>query len=225
MASSQSNNAGPTNGLSSTYQSSWQRPSIPYDPSLLRQQIPPSIDPDNRRVSQIHYSPENPTDPGVQSPNSRSGSQPSGATQPVYTLQNPYTGQSIPDLSALMFPSADPFVYPNQPMTTLENRQYIKQENAIPSGMFDLPGPIHASAPYHTTNPQVYGQPPSFLMQGQQPGNVPNVYPSTNLGSRDNSAPLIPRQESSTEGWPQQQHQFDQIFGEDWGGWMNQGGR
>lgn len=30
-------------------------------------------------------------------------------------------GYNIPDLAAIMFPSADPFAYPNQPMTTLEN--------------------------------------------------------------------------------------------------------
>jgi len=219
MASNQANNAGGKDEFSPTNRGSWQRV------STLRHQIPPSIDSDNRRAPRDPYSPSNQNSAGMQTPNSRSSSQPSGATQSVYGLQNPFTGQSIPDLSALMFPSADPFVYPNQPMTTLENRQSIKQENPIDSSMFNLPGPCTTSAPYKNMVANTYGQSSPFLMQGPQPGYVQGENPSMGMNSGDNSAPLMPMQQNNAGGWPRRQQQIDQLFGEDWGGWMNQGYR
>ncbi len=124
-----------------------------------------------------------------------------------------------------MFPSADPFVYPNQPMTTLESQQSIKDENSLDSSMFNLPGPTTTSAPYENVDAQIYGHSRPFLMQGQQPGYVQDVNQSIGLDSTNNIASSRSMQENNVGGWPQQQQQFDQLFGEDWGGWMNQGYR
>jgi len=57
----------------------------------------------------------------------------------------------LPDLSAMMFPSAEPLTYPNQPLTTFENNRFAK-------------GP-----PYYNTNMNAFNN-GSTVMQGR-PGN------------------------------------------------------
>lgn len=51
----------------------------------------------------------------------------------------------LPDMSAMMFPSADPFAYPNQPMTTFENTAHFNQfQPKSESGGFPLSEPSSA---------------------------------------------------------------------------------
>ena len=137
---------------------------------------------------------------------------------------------SVPDLSSMMFPSADPFVYPNQPMTTLEDRQVIKQENPVDSNSFSQPSP--SGVPY---NNLYYGSLP-YMMQSEPPGfGMQGMHPSMGMTSSEPAAPAMPTRANEGGGWPQQQQQqrpggmsgvnMDQLFGEDWGGWMNQGYR
>lgn len=141
-------------------------------------------------------------------------------------MQNNY----VPDLSSMMFPSSDPFAYPNQPMTTLENRQSIKQENPVDRGMFSPP--TTSGAPYDNLD---YGSLP-YMMQSQQLGfGMQSMNPSMDMSNIDSTPTTMPMQGNEGGGWPQKQQQqrpggtpgvnIDQLFGEDWGGWMNQGYR
>ena len=94
--------------------------------------------------------------------------------QQKYNMQQQVSiNNALPDLSAMMFPSADPFAYPNQPLMEFDN---IKQEsvgsmpqpnypssNGAQPGMYDdlegqLFNPIH---PY-----LIHGQ-PNFDLPGQ----------------------------------------------------------
>lgn len=64
----------------------------------------------------------------------------------------------IPDLSAMMFPSADPFAYPNPPMTTFENSTFNNLNMAFngasgPPGGGGLPQPSTLPDPLYTFPP------------------------------------------------------------------------
>lgn len=111
------------------------------------------------------------------------------------TFVDPPTGLNVPlsDVNAMMFPSADPFAYPNQPMTTFENNhpQSFKPEQSptvgnlpfhvsgmevkshpafVPSGGINMP-----TMPRRPTDNdvQLFGPMPMYLMQGaQQQGQV-----------------------------------------------------
>lgn len=200
--------------ISPNQQASLKRSSTAQDSSPLRDQIN-NLDPVYRRDSQDPYSASN---------NSPGGSLPSSAAS--YGGQNNY----VPDLSSMMFPSADPFAYPNQPMTTLETRQSIKQESPMDPNMFSPPNT--SGPPYENLD---YGSLP-YLMQNQQLGfGMQSMTPTMGMSNADATPTTMPTQGSEGGGWPQQQQQqrpggtsavnLDQLFGEDWGGWMNQGYR
>ena len=200
--------------ISPNQQGSLKRPSTEQDSLPPRDQIT-TLDPVYRRGSQDPYSTSN---------SSPSSSIPSSATS--YGISNTY----VPNLSSLMFPSADPFAYPNQPMTTLANQQSIKQENPIDSNMFSPPNT--SGAPYHNLD---YGSLP-YMAQSQQHGfGMQNMTYSTGTSNTDLTPTTMPIQGNEGGGWPQQQQQqrpgstpgmnIDQLFGEDWAGWMNQGYR
>ena len=157
---------------------------------------------------------------------------PTNGDQSAFGTQNNFLGQDVPDLSAMMFPSGDPFAYPNQPMTTLENRQAIKQENPMDSGTFNLPGPTTTGAPYDNYNAQMYNQMPPYMMPGQSSGYPQGVNTSMGMTSAGSNTPSSVPQGFGAANWSLNDTQsrpsstpgggFDQLFGEDWGGFMNQ---
>ena len=206
---------------SPTQQDSWKRTLTHQEPSNLRHQAVNNVDSQYRRGSQDPYSSSNLDSTVMQTPNNPSSSMPPSTTQASFGMQNPFTSQVVPDLSAMMFPSADPFAYPNQPMTTLENRQFIKQENPMDSVIYNLAPTTSAS--YDGLNSQLFGRMSPYLMQGQQPG-----FGMQSMNSADAAATSV---SMDAGGWLQQPQRlggtpgvnFDQLFGEDWGGWMNQG--
>ncbi|KAE8451957.1 hypothetical protein EG329_002121 [Mollisiaceae sp. DMI_Dod_QoI] len=92
--------------------------------------------------------------------------------QPRFPMQQPQFGinTAVPDLSAMMFPSADPFAYPNQPMTAFDN---MKQEsiglmnNSQMPHMF-VPNGTPTGGRYDDLEGQLFGPLPPYLTQGQQ---------------------------------------------------------
>ena len=205
--------------ISPNQQGSLKRSSIAQDSSPLHDHMT-NLDPIYRR---------GPHDPRSTSNNSPSSSIPPSAIS--HSTQDNY----VPALSSMMFPSADPFAYPNQPLTTLENRQVIKQENPIDSDMFSPP--ITSGAQYENLD---YGSLP-YMMQSQQLGfGMQSINSSMGISSTNSAPTTMPVHGNEGGPWPQQQQQqqqqqprsgdtpgvnYDQLFGEDWGGWMNQGYR
>lgn len=98
-------------------------------------------------------------------------SSPSNGLLP-YNLPLDMTNPNLPDLSAMMFPSAEPFTYPNQPLTTFENNQFAKDPN-----MFNnfneskvpvmMPGQSTATEA-DNLEAQFYALPPYMMQQQQQ---------------------------------------------------------
>jgi hypothetical protein len=81
----------------------------------------------------------------------------------------------------MMFPSSDPFAYPNQPMTALEDAQVGSfggdslqdlsqtQQSGLLTTSPTGPPPGSAGFSDASMDMQIFGMPP-YLMQGQQPG-------------------------------------------------------
>ncbi|KAI9817713.1 MAG: hypothetical protein M1832_004607, partial [Thelocarpon impressellum] len=133
---------------------------------------------------------------------------------------------AFPDLNAMMFPSADPFAYPNQPMTTLENRQYQYPGAFVP--------PTEAKAGpgrevYVPVDEQLFGQAAPYLPEGaqeQRVGGPLDMAPQMDLLANDlllNSANfgLAPSQAFSSqppggEITGAQGINLDELFGEHW---------
>jgi hypothetical protein len=116
-----------------------------------------------------------------------------GLSFPATPLTNTFldsSGLNVPlsDFNAMMFPSADPFAYPNQPMTTYENShpQEFKPETspAVANLPYQVSGldmkqhpapfsPVGMGVPLGPRRPtdsdvQLFGPMPMYLMHGAQ---------------------------------------------------------
>ncbi|MCJ1384814.1 hypothetical protein MMC17_007932 [Xylographa soralifera] len=189
----------------------WKRNSLPYNNSSPLAET-------QRRSSHDIYPSSSSGQAGVMTPDSpvSSGLSFSSAQTP-FTMQQGFSIPSaLPDLSAMMFPSTDPFAYPNQPMTTLENRQSTKQENYDPNGLYNS---TLNNAQYENPEVQLFGPLPPYLMGGHHPGIMQGLGPQIDMSGAgvDWSAQQQP---GRTHGM-----NMDEIFGEEWkGGWMDTGG-
>ena len=84
--------------------------------------------------------------------------------------------EQVPDFNMMMFPSQDPFAYPNPPMTTLEAHQIhgpyspssIAPSSSDPNNQ-NLSSNLSPTT-FDDFNPQAFGHLPPYLMQAQQPG-------------------------------------------------------
>ena len=90
-----------------------------------------------------------------------------------FVFQQPFGENGLPDMNNMMFPTGDPFAYPEQPMTTFENEQcsrgsmdgFVDPDQK--SGLF-IPNDI-GGAPYDSLEAQLFGPLPPYLMSGQHP--------------------------------------------------------
>lgn len=229
-----------------------------FDPSSIRH---PSIghpydSTDPSSASSTILTPQTPSSGG---PGFSSQGPPNTQPPPPHPLTD-LTSHGVPDLSAMMFPTSDPFAYPNQPMTTLENSGCVKQEeNLSPTDLYPPPdGTISTTAPPFQ-NFDMQFQMPDYMMQSNHNHNnnnnhnnqipaggnwglpeAPSMMMGANTNANDNMdgsrsagggggggvvPPWPPQQQQQQQPQQQQQQQrsYDQLFGEDWGGWMNQG--
>ena len=95
--------------------------------------------------------------------------QSASVNQPALSLQ-----EQVPNLNTMMFPSPDPFAYPNAPMTIFESQQ-LKQERLYSSNVPPSSDPRQTannalSPTFGGMDAQTFGPLPPYLMQAQQPG-------------------------------------------------------
>ena len=216
---------------SPVHASGWSRLPLPQASNLRRSnsQAEPHFPPS----SQDPYDSSVGSNAGVDTTSSTTNpmQSPANASQDL-GMPKSSNGLAVPDLSAMMFPSPDPFAYPDQPMTTLENRQFIKQEdnNAVDLNMFNLGAPSTTSTPYEQINHPMFGQLPPYMTQGDHSGlTMPNLQQSGNTHGPGSATASMWLQRNDGQFWPSQQEQrfggttLDSLYGEDWGGWMKQG--
>ena len=158
------------------------------------------------------------------------GDVPSQTPDSAVYLHTP-TANAIPDLLAMMFPSEDPFAYPKQPLMTLENEDYIKEEPPMSSATFHP----SASAEYNSAGGPIFNEMPNhpWIPLRRHRGAF-TMAPQNNMNvSGDSLGQEGMATSQGAQGWENQQQaqgvaqgmNVDQLFGEDWGGWMNQGYR
>jgi len=140
-----------------------------------------------------------------------------------FGLASGQNNPNLPDLSAMMFPSAEPFTYPNQPLTTFENKQFGKQPQYFnnmndPSAMM---GSRMNQSDSENLEAQLFALPP-YMMQGnqwsvnlqgqQQQPPMQNVMPGSNQNG-------MPGGSVNNANWNNQQGQafadinLNDIFG------------
>jgi hypothetical protein len=185
----------------------------------------------------------------------RSRATPDSTSTGASSYATMFAGQSVNShnpvhkLDSLMFPSADPFAYPNQPMMELG---FQPKADATPITMTDQ-GPDSQflfSGSLEDIESQFFGQPPPYMMGQGQPSMQPfmnfsdNMFdPNSLMGfqqhppqQQQQQAPLPPQQQAGP-GMPQQrrggqnrhqQRRIEQIFTAhgmqpDWGGFFGSG--
>ncbi|GAB7353063.1 hypothetical protein MBLNU459_g3613t1 [Dothideomycetes sp. NU459] len=127
-------------------------------------------------------------------------------------LSNP----NLPDLSAMMFPSAEPFNYPNQPLTTFENNQFGKDQaffNSLSSASTpQMMGAGQASAVDNDKlEAQFYTLPPYMMQPSQQ--QLQQRQAAWNMGAagRPSAQQSQPRQQQQQQ---QQMNGMQQLSGQ-----------
>lgn len=108
-----------------------------------------------------------------------------------------------------MFPSGDPFAYPNQPMTELDN--CCKQENVADvlgtGAPLFMPNGVSGSVVYDDLEGQLFGPLPPYMMQGQQ------FYDATGqMGAENNILSSLGPQQMSYNYTPNVDVNFDGIL-------------
>ncbi|KAH0215979.1 hypothetical protein KCU90_g26152, partial [Aureobasidium melanogenum] len=138
-------------------------------------------------------------------------SSPSNGMLP-YNLTMDMTNPNLPDLSAMMFPSAEPFTYPNQPLTTFENNQFAKDPNIF-DNFGDSKVPVmmsgQSSGPEDNLEAQFYPLPPYMMQQPQQQQQQQGRWDMGMMQQQQQMANM--RQVSG--GWPGQQQGIGQGTG------------
>ena len=111
------------------------------------------------------YSPESASMANIDSANAT----PSSSTQSTFCPNQQYSS-ILPEMTDIMFPSADPFAYPNQPMMTLEDQDLFRPESTNVFSTSETPATTRG--PYGAFDTQFFGSLPPYMMQ----------FPETDLG-------------------------------------------
>ncbi|KAL8772958.1 MAG: hypothetical protein Q9209_001978 [Squamulea sp. 1 TL-2023] len=161
------------------------------------------------------------TSNGFQQDSNFMSSMPASVTQADFSPQQVVGGGDFPDLSTMMFPSNDPFAYPNQPMSTLESLHGGYQSQPFDMQFFnDSTTGDH----YSGINAPSYGPLPSYSTMGM-PGstNVKLKHADGHLVGTDGEQGWGQRPEQGRYAAPPTGLRWDSMFGEDWsGGWTGQ---
>ncbi|KAL8971474.1 MAG: hypothetical protein Q9183_001042 [Haloplaca sp. 2 TL-2023] len=142
------------------------------------------------------------------------------ATSAMFSPFLSSVGPGFPTVSNMMFPSNDPFAYPNQPMTALENYQGGGEHNpAFDTRSFHN---VSNGESYGDFNAPLYGQLPSFPVSGTRRAST---MADSHLDGQSMGVDGIPiRSQQGRMGVPPLGSNWDAMFGEDWSGaWTDQG--
>lgn len=150
------------------------------------------------------------------------GSMPPSATQPSFSPHLAIGRGDFPDLSTMMFPSNDPFAYPNQPMSTLESLHGGDQGQPYNMQLFNNLG---TSEGYTGISAPFYGPLPSYSMIGRSP-NLNESHAGGDAIGMDGNQRWGQGPEAGRYGGVPTGSGWDSMFGEDWSGaWTDQGFR
>lgn len=157
----------------------------------------------------------------------------SHTTQPAYGFHPASAHNPVQKLDTLMFPSEDPFAYPNQPMMELGFQPPVSMPSQGQNQQFFIPTSVD-----HLDS-QLLGQPPPYMIQHPpgQPGLefTANMYEPSMFSMQMSQHPSHQGHMQPGQMYPQrrvqsrqQERQIDQMFMEqglqaDWGSFFGSG--
>lgn len=152
------------------------------------------------------YSPES----GMTASFGSASATPSSSTRPTFDPNQQYSS-TLPDMGVIMFPSADPFDYPNQPIMTLENQNLFRPEDTHMFGTSNtMDAQPFASLPLYMTS--AFGfQPMSTTMDFTSAGNSGSTMATDDTAGRWSSEQ--PPNPSGSGGLPMN---YNNFFGQNW---------
>ena len=157
----------------------------PIPPVPFPQPLQPRSNPDYPSPTPALYTPPDSTEHIPQSGNispssAQNPSVPMAYAGPNSTLYN--LQPAIADLSAMMFPSSDPFAYPNQPMTALENAGF---------GAVDAAGPFQPQQAYYSNGSTTPNTSDGKLEPGLELHNFFGPIPAWLMSPHQQAAPIM----------------------------------
>ncbi len=149
-------------------------------------------------------------------------SMPPSATQANFPAPPAVGRGDFPDLSTMMFPSDDPFAYPNQPMSTLESLHGGDQGQPYNMQLFNSFG---TGEGYTGISTPFYGPLPSYPMTGRS-SNINASHAGGDATGIDGNQGWGQGPEAGRYGGLPTGSGWDSMFGEDWSGaWTDQESR
>lgn len=131
------------------------------------------VDAHYNRVAQENLTPSDLS--SIPTPDPQAGSiQSQVQPTPPYLVRPQSHVNDFYNFNAMMFPSADPFAYPNNPITILEDEQLRQRPLGVGTGTMDgsMPMPdqvMPTTTSYDNVEVQLYGPLPPYLMPTQPP--------------------------------------------------------
>ncbi|KAI9846113.1 MAG: hypothetical protein M1837_004369 [Sclerophora amabilis] len=177
---------------------------------------------DSTTLSNLHKPSAQSGTTSGETPQSPNSSMPFAQEQPSQLdPQQARVDNDLADLSAVMFPSGDPFAYPNQPITTLESKQHEQDPRngqVDTNGMF-MPDVIPHNT-YDDSSLPLYGQMPPYYVEGQQSDMNP---PALAEGLEEPHFGLDPESALVQSPWngPAPAINFEEILGAGGDEWNN----
>ncbi|KAL8692855.1 MAG: hypothetical protein Q9218_002205 [Villophora microphyllina] len=225
MGTKKSHVQSPTDGSSASSNVAnpdWRRASQPYNSPRPPRQSMTNADLTLRHSPQQGFTPTDPSSMGYQQHNSPPGSVPPSGTQASFPNPHSTENPGFPDLSSMMFPSDDPFAYPNQPMMTLENYQSGTQAQAFNTPAF----PVRTNGDsYDNFNAPYFGPMPSYSTSSiRQDPNITDGQGDSGSMNINSDHRRIQDSQQGRFGGQAPGSTWGAMFGEDWsGGWAEQG--
>lgn len=136
-----------------------------------------------------------------------------------------YPDGGFGDLSSIMFPSADPFAYPNQPMTSLERNYGYNNAQSFAPNLGQHDGGVLASTAMTDSvsaddnmDVQLFGPFSSYMMQQNPHNEYGSSHNMNNMAHTAMSTPM-----TGSEMWNQQarSHGLPGLYFDDF--WTQQG--
>ena len=122
------------------------------------------------------------TDSGTLTPDSMHSGNERVQASPQQSKFDPQHGNmNLPDLRNVMFPSNNPFAYPNQPISTLEDTQFSPNDQGNFSNFYMSNNMAQPNMSYENLSSPVFGSFPPFMTQSQPPVTGGTSAPFQNL--------------------------------------------
>ncbi|KAL8952093.1 MAG: hypothetical protein Q9222_001961 [Ikaeria aurantiellina] len=198
------------------------RAPLSFTSPMVSSQTPPDLESTYRSIPPNGFGPSTSSNTEPQRDGTTDVGIHPNARQPGFPVLPSNGNSDLNELSTIMFPSNDPFAYPNQPMTTLETLHGSSHGQPFNYNLFNS-GTSGES--YDNFSAPFYGPLPIYPMADGQslPDTIEDQADVRSLLPDGHQAWTPEAVQGRFLGQPMTSN-WDAMFGEDWsGGWTDQG--